>query len=92
MLLLEESTRDGYGKALRSVYLKKIYRMMVTNRIALRGSEYYSEYITMCGPFRKRTIKEYRSDKKIGVADKIVGIAAWHFPRIGRIIFKKLGN
>ena len=92
MFLLEESTRDGYGKSLRSVYLKKIYRMMITNRIALLGSEYYSEYIAMCKPFRKRTIKEYRSDKKIGVADKIVGIAAWHFPRIGRILFKKMGN
>lgn len=92
MFMLEESTRDGYGKSLRSVYLKKIYRMMVTNRFALLGSEYYPEYIAMCRPFRKRTIKEYRSDKKIGVADKIVGIAAWHFPRIGRILFKKMGN
>ena len=88
-----ERTTDPYSKNLFRVFaLRKLYRVMATHRAQLIGTDYYASFMDICRPFRRRTVWEYVTSRPIPLFEKALSLTLWHFPRIGRFLFKAAGN
>lgn len=89
--LLKDSPLDN-PSLFRVIVLRKLYKMMITSRTILWGSDYYTPFMKECGLFRKETLREYLREDKIPLSEKIICFALWPFPHICRFLFKILGN
>lgn len=68
------------------------YRKMQTACYSLMGTDFYPEFSAMCKDIRKNTLREYASTKMIPLTERLAILVAWHFPHIGKLFFKLLGN
>ena len=92
VVLLKE-TSHGDKSPFRGVLLRKLYREMTMIRYILFGSEYYGEFLRICGQLRKDTLKEYYSRREIPFFEKLAIPFLRLFPRLGHFVFVKiLGN
>lgn len=76
----------------RSLYLKKVYRVMATIRNHLNGTEYYDAFMKRCRQIRSCSRAEYLKDRNIEFKEKMVTSIFWPFPGVGRFIFRLSGN
>lgn len=89
---LEKETQPGDPGAFRTLYLKKIYRMMVTIRLRLMNSDYYLPFMQEARAIRTNTYREYRKINAIPLLEKVVLSFAWAFPHFSLFVFKWKGN
>ena len=80
------------GILFRTDIVKKLYRMMATDRALLLGSDCYGPFLQECKLLRKQTKKEYLSAKEIPLVEKVLSLTSWHFPCIVRLFLRILGN
>ena len=80
------------GILFRTDIVKKLYRMMATDRALLLGSDCYGPFLQECKLLRKQTKKEYLSAKGIPLVEKVLSLTSWHFPCIVRLFLRILGN
>ncbi|MBQ6298769.1 MAG: glycosyltransferase family 2 protein [Bacteroidales bacterium] len=85
-ITLEQYTVPNSKDLFRVAYLRKIYRVMTTHRAGLLGTEYYSSFMEICLPFRKRTVWEYVMSRSIPLLEKVFSLSLWLFPHIGRCL------
>jgi len=82
----------GERNLFRSLYLRKVYRVMSTIRLHLSGTVYYDAFMRKCRQIRSNYNPEYLKDRNISLKEKLVTCFLWPFPGIGRVIFKISAN
>ena len=92
LMALERTTSPSGNNPYRVFALRKLYRVMATHRAQLIGTDYYSPFIEMCRPFRKLTVWEYVRSRPAPLLEKALSLTIWHFPYLGRILLKAVGN
>ena len=89
---LDSVSSYGEKTLFRTLYLKKVYRLMVTVRSHLAGSCYYDLFMERCRKIRSSSRSEFFKNKHIGVREKLASALLWPFPHLSNIAFRLIGN
>jgi hypothetical protein len=91
-LALSDLETESMSPSIRGIYLKKLFRKILLTRFVLIGTPYYAGYLHDAKPLLSRITREFILRKDIPTKEKLVFFSMWHFPRLGRLLFKWKGN
>ncbi len=77
---------------LRGYALTKMYRRMISSRFSLRGTEFEGNYEELVKDIVTSTRKEFLRHKGISLIEKVSFLFFWNCPKLGRLIYKTIGN
>lgn len=77
---------------LRGYALTKMYRRMISSRLSLRGTEFEGSYEELVKEIVTSTRKEFLRHKGISLIEKVSFLFFGNCPKLGRLIYKTIGN